>query len=51
MLHYLPGYMIMTKVWARMEKNFSRLISEKIGDIEDGVKRICPSIIIEKLKD
>ncbi|MGB9659672.1 MAG: Lrp/AsnC family transcriptional regulator [Nitrososphaerales archaeon] len=43
-------HMIMTKMWAKDGKEFSRLISEKIGVIE-GVKRICPSIIIEELKD
>lgn len=42
--------MIMTKILAKNGKEFSRLISEKIDAIE-GVKRICPSIIIEELKD
>jgi Lrp/AsnC family transcriptional regulator for asnA, asnC and gidA len=43
-------HMIMAKIWAKDGKEFSRIISEKIGGIE-GVKRICPSIIIEELKD
>ncbi|MGQ9719613.1 MAG: Lrp/AsnC family transcriptional regulator [Nitrososphaerales archaeon] len=43
-------HMIMTKIWAKDGKELSRLISDKIGKIE-GVKRTCPSIIIEEIKD
>ncbi len=43
-------HMIMTKILAKDGKELSRLISERIGTIE-GVKRICPSIVIEELKD
>jgi len=42
-------HMIMTEIWARDGKELSRIISEKIGKI-DGVKKICPAIILEKLK-
>ncbi|MGQ9719619.1 MAG: Lrp/AsnC family transcriptional regulator [Nitrososphaerales archaeon] len=42
-------HMIMTKIWARDGRELSKIISEKIGAIE-GVKRICPSILIEELK-
>jgi len=42
-------HMIMTEIWTRDGKELSRIISEKIGTIE-GVKKICPSIILEKLK-
>ncbi|NWG08785.1 MAG: Lrp/AsnC family transcriptional regulator [Nitrososphaerales archaeon] len=43
-------HMIMTKIWAKDGKELSRLISERIGKVE-GVKRTCPSIIIEEIKD
>jgi len=42
-------HMIMTEIWTRDGKELSRIISEKIGTIE-GVKKICPAIILEKLK-
>ncbi|TET64401.1 Lrp/AsnC family transcriptional regulator [Candidatus Bathyarchaeota archaeon] len=42
-------HMIMTEIWTRDGRELTRLISEKIGAIE-GVKRICPAIILEKLK-
>jgi len=42
-------HMIMTEIWTRDGKELSKVISEKIGTI-DGVKKICPSIILEKLK-
>jgi Lrp/AsnC family transcriptional regulator for asnA, asnC and gidA len=42
-------HMIMTEIWARDGKELSRIISEKIGTIE-GVKKICPAILLEKLK-
>jgi len=43
-------HMIMTEVWTRNGLELTRLISDKIGKI-DGVKRICPALILEKLKD
>ncbi|MGQ9625236.1 MAG: AsnC family transcriptional regulator [Candidatus Bathycorpusculaceae bacterium] len=42
-------HMIMTEIWARDGKELARIISEKIGTIE-GVKKICPAILLEKLK-
>ena len=42
-------HMIMTEIWTRDERELTKLISEKIGNIE-GVKRVCPAIILEKLK-
>jgi len=42
-------HMIMTEIWTKDGKELSRIISGKIGTIE-GVKKICPSIILEKLK-
>jgi len=43
-------HMIMTEIWTRDGRELTRLISERIGIIE-GVKKICPAIILEKLKD
>ncbi|MEM3090252.1 MAG: Lrp/AsnC family transcriptional regulator [Candidatus Bathyarchaeia archaeon] len=42
-------HMIMTEIWTKDGRELTRLISEKIGPIE-GVKKICPAIILEKLK-
>ena len=42
-------HMIMTEIWTRNGRELTRLISNKIGKI-DGVKKICPAIILEKLK-
>ncbi|MFQ6051436.1 MAG: winged helix-turn-helix transcriptional regulator [Candidatus Hydrothermarchaeota archaeon] len=43
-------HMIMTEIWVKDGKELTKLISEKIGKIE-GVSRICPAIILEKLKE
>jgi Lrp/AsnC family transcriptional regulator for asnA, asnC and gidA len=43
-------HMIMTEIWARNGRELTKLISEKIETIQ-GVKRICPAIILEKLKE
>ena len=42
-------HMIMTEIWTRDGRELTRLFSNKIGKI-DGVKKICPAIILEKLK-
>lgn len=42
-------HMIMFEIWTRDGKELTRIISEKIGKIT-GINRICPSIILEKLK-
>ena len=42
-------HMIMTEIWTRNGRELTKLISNKIGKI-DGVKKICPAIILEKLK-
>lgn len=42
-------HMIMTEIWTRDGRELTRLISESIGKIE-GIKKICPAIILEKLK-
>lgn len=43
-------HMIMFEIWTRDGKELMTFISEKIGKI-DGIHRICPSIILEKLKE
>jgi Lrp/AsnC family transcriptional regulator for asnA, asnC and gidA len=43
-------HMIMTEIWTKDGKELTKIISEKIGTIE-GVKKICPAIVLEKLKD
>lgn len=42
-------HMILVEVWAKDGNDLSKIISEKIGVIE-GVRRVCPSIILERLK-
>lgn len=42
-------HMIMTEIWTRDGRELTRLISERIGRIE-GVKKICPAIILERMK-
>jgi len=43
-------HMIMTEIWTKDGKELTRIISEKIGSIE-GVRKICPAIILEKMKE
>lgn len=43
-------HMIMIEIWAKDGRELSQILSEKIGAIE-GVKKICPSIILEKMKE
>lgn len=43
-------HMVMLEIWARSGRELTKLISERIGTIE-GVKRICPALILEKLKE
>jgi len=43
-------HMIMTEIWTENGKELTKIISEKIGTME-GVEKICPAIILEKLKD
>lgn len=42
-------HMIMAEIWARDGRELSEILANKIGKIE-GVKRICPAIILEKIK-
>ncbi|MFQ5891817.1 MAG: winged helix-turn-helix transcriptional regulator [Candidatus Methanofastidiosia archaeon] len=43
-------HMILTEIWTKDGRELSKLISEKIGKI-NGVMKICPAIILEKLKE
>lgn len=43
-------HMIMAEIWARNGKELSEILANKIGKIE-GIKRICPAIILEKVKE
>jgi len=43
-------HMVMTEVWTKDGRELTKLISEKIGAI-DGIKKICPAIILEKFKE
>ncbi len=42
-------HMIMAEVWARDGEDLADIISNKIGRLE-GVTKVCPAIILEKLK-
>lgn len=43
-------HMVIAEVWAKNTMDLLRIINEKIGVI-DGIKKICPAIILEKLKE
>ena len=42
-------HMIITEIWSKDGRALTRILSERIGVIA-GVKKICPAIILEKLK-
>jgi Lrp/AsnC family transcriptional regulator for asnA, asnC and gidA len=39
----------MAEIWARDGDELTKIISDKIGKLP-GVKKICPAIILEKVK-
>ena len=41
--------MIMTEIWARDGRELSEILFNKVGKIE-GIKKVCPAIILEQLK-
>jgi len=43
-------HMIMAEIWTKDGQTLAELISNRIGKI-GGVKRICPAIILEKIKE
>ena len=42
-------HMIMTEIWARDGRELSDILFNKVGKIE-GIKKVCPAIILEQLK-
>lgn len=42
-------HMIMAEIWAKDGEDLADIISNKIGKLE-GVTKVCPAIILEKLK-
>ncbi|ENN96164.1 AsnC family transcriptional regulator [Methanocaldococcus villosus KIN24-T80] len=42
-------HMIMTEIWARDGSELKEILFNKIGKIK-GIKKICPAIILERLK-
>ena len=43
------NHMIMAEIWAKDGKELSEILAKKIGKI-DGIKRLCPAILLEKIK-
>jgi Lrp/AsnC family transcriptional regulator for asnA, asnC and gidA len=43
-------HMIMTEIWTKDGRELGLLISKKLGKIP-GIHRICPAIILEKIKE
>ncbi|HHF56687.1 MAG TPA: Lrp/AsnC family transcriptional regulator [Thermoplasmatales archaeon] len=43
-------HMIMAEIWARDGKELSEILANKVSKIE-GIKRICPAIVLEKIKE
>ncbi len=42
-------HMIMAEIWAEDGDHLSRIMAEKVGEIE-GVRDLCPAIILEKIR-
>ena len=42
-------HMIMVEIWAKDGDELTRIISDVIGKM-DGVRRVCPAIVLEKMK-
>jgi Lrp/AsnC family transcriptional regulator for asnA, asnC and gidA len=43
-------HMIMIEIWTKDGRALTRLLSEQIGTL-NGVRKICPALILEKLKE
>ena len=49
-LHTTTGdHMIMTEIWAKDGKELTEIIFNKLSNIE-GIKKVCPAIILERMK-
>lgn len=42
-------HMIMAEVWARDNRELTEILTQKIGKLE-GVTKVCPAIILERVK-
>lgn len=42
-------HMIMAKIWAKDNNHLNKIISKKISKIE-GIKNLCPAIVMQKVK-
>ncbi len=42
-------HMIMAEIWTEDNQKLGKIMSEKIGEIE-GVKNLCPAIVLEEIK-
>jgi len=42
-------HMIVAEVWARDNRELTEIVTQKIGKL-DGVTRVCPAIILERIK-
>jgi Lrp/AsnC family transcriptional regulator for asnA, asnC and gidA len=42
-------HMIMAEIWGKNGMDLSKILTEKIGKLK-GVKKVCPAIILEKIK-
>jgi Lrp/AsnC family transcriptional regulator for asnA, asnC and gidA len=43
-------HMVMLEIWTKNGRELTKLITDSIGTIE-GIKRICPALILERLKE
>lgn len=43
-------HMIMMEIWAKTGEQLTEILSEKVGKV-NGAERICPAVILEKIKD
>jgi len=42
-------HMIMAEVWAHDNRELTEIVTQRIGKL-DGVTRVCPAIILERIK-
>jgi Lrp/AsnC family transcriptional regulator for asnA, asnC and gidA len=43
-------HMLMAEVWSEDGDQLSKILTRKIGKI-DGVRKVCPSLVLERVKD
>lgn len=42
-------HMIMAEIWAKDGRELAKILSDKVGSMP-GVRRVCPSVVLERLK-